>query len=1058
MPSFRVFVLLLLAPALTSAQSPSYVGQVQPFFARYCTSCHAGEKAPKGVQLGTLEGVKKCLVPGDLEKSRIVRHLQPVEGVKPMPPAGQRQPLPEEIDMIREWVAQGARDDSGSSRWKIPDVASAVTVKPPVTALAFAPNGKLLAGASGRTAALVDSVSGEIRGRIEGLEGNVTAIAFRPDGKVLAIASGHPGALGEVAFFEIGPEGMPALKSTRRITAHLDLVHELAFSPDGAILATCAYDRVVRLWEVSTGNRLRELRDHSDSVYGLGFSHDGKYLASAGADRAVKIWDVKSGKRLYTLGEATDWVYTLAWHPTQPILAAAGVDRNIRVWDITDTEGKLRSAAFAHEGPVRRLVYGPQGKTLYSVGEDQVCKAWDAGQLVERRVYPRQSETIHALAVRPDGQQLALGRHDGVLVLLEEATGKSQPAIPVSAVTAEENAGGSIATGQTIALTTTVTGKVFPAGDIDFYRFNTRVGQEIGVQVVTPTGSKLESILELFDPRGNLVASSSNGLLAHVCTEAGKHSLSIRDREFRGEAGFAYTLKVGAVPVVTSVFPLGLPRGQTGEVTLTGANLGTARKQKISIPADAVPGSKIELKVQTPLGSALGNPQVGVGEFAESTQVGSLLPIPGAGNGRIEKVGQVDTWRFTARKGERLIVETEARRIGSALDSMIEITDAGGNPVPIATLRGVAKVYTTFRDNDSVTSGMRLESWNELSVNDYVLVGTELARIQTLPRNPDDDCRFFTEAGQRLGYLGTTPTHHPLGSAIYKVSIHPPGTKFPPNGLPVVDLFARNDDGGPGYGKDSRLSFDPPADGEYQVRVSDSRSLAGPDQGYRVTVRRPRPDFNVRLSPMNPSVSKGGAVSLEVTAQRIDDYQGPINIEVQGLPPGLSAPRTTILAGENSTSFALEATPTATNPAGGGPAFRVVARASIDGKTIEKTVAGGKPRVIEPGDIVTTTEQKEITIVPGGQTAITVLVERRNGFAGRIPIDVRGLPHGVRVLDIGLNGILITPRETRRTFLLYAEPWVAPTDHPIVVLGRHEAKKTEHAAPGVLLRVQGKQP
>ena len=40
-------------------------------------------------------------------------------------------------------------------------------------------------------------------------------------------------------------------------------------------------------------------------------------------------------------------------------------------------------------------------------------------------------------------------------------------------------------------------------------------------------------------------------------------------------------------------------------------------------------------------------------------------------------------------------------------------------------------------------------------------------------------------------------------------------------------------------------------------------------------------------------------------------------------------------------------------------------------------------------------------------------VERRNGFTGRIPLEVRGLPHGVRVLDIGLNGILITEKETR---------------------------------------------
>jgi hypothetical protein len=72
----------------------------------------------------------------------------------------------------------------------------------------------------------------------------------------------------------------------------------------------------------------------------------------------------------------------------------------------------------------------------------------------------------------------------------------------------------------------------------------------------------------------------------------------------------------------------------------------------------------------------------------------------------------------------------------------------------------------------------------------------------------------------------------------------------------------------------------------------------------------------------------------------------------------------------------------------------------------------------------------------------------------RIPLDVRGLPHGVRVLDSGLNGILITERETVRTFVLYAEAWVQPQDHPIVVLARREGKNTEHAAKSVLLRIR----
>ena len=94
-----------------------------------------------------------------------------------------------------------------------------------------------------------------------------------------------------------------------------------------------------------------------------------------------------------------------------------------------------------------------------------------------------------------------------------------------------------------------------------------------------------------------------------------------------------------------------------------------------------------------------------------------------------------------------------------------------------------------------------------------------------------------------------------------------------------------------------------------------------------------------------------------------------------------------------------------------------------------------------------------MVIRPGRETHLDVSIERRKGFRGRVPVEVRGLPHGVRVLDVGLNGILITESETARRVVLYAEPWVKPGEQPFVVLATHEGKRTEHAAPAVRLRV-----
>jgi hypothetical protein len=94
-----------------------------------------------------------------------------------------------------------------------------------------------------------------------------------------------------------------------------------------------------------------------------------------------------------------------------------------------------------------------------------------------------------------------------------------------------------------------------------------------------------------------------------------------------------------------------------------------------------------------------------------------------------------------------------------------------------------------------------------------------------------------------------------------------------------------------------------------------------------------------------------------------------------------------------------------------------------------------------------------LTIRPGSEARLKVRIERRNDFKGRVPLEVRGLPHGVRVLDVGLNGILITERDTEREVTIYAEPWVKPMDHPFVVLSKREGKNTEHGARSVLLKV-----
>ena len=107
------------------------------------------------------------------------------------------------------------------------------------------------------------------------------------------------------------------------------------------------------------------------------------------------------------------------------------------------------------------------------------------------------------------------------------------------------------------------------------------------------------------------------------------------------------------------------------------------------------------------------------------------------------------------------------------------------------------------------------------------------------------------------------------------------------------------------------------------------------------------------------------------------------------------------------------------------------------------------------------TDTQHLTVEPGGKVSITVSIKRMNGFTGRIPIDVRGLPHGIIVTDVGLNGILITPAETAMKFTIEVQPWVKPGEQPIFVVALIETTSPQRQdfpfATPIILSIKAKE-
>lgn len=431
-----LLTLSVLAAHATQAP-PSYTTHIEPLFRAKCIACHNHVVRRGDLNMESYDALKTggkrgaAFVAGKSADSLLFKM---VEGrVKPRMPLLDDKLSAEEIALLKTWIDAGApgpttNEPAAAPTDKAvhtPDLKPAVLLNAAVSALSFAAGDSLLAVGRYREVELLHANgagNGGSTGKLSGHANQVRALAFSPDGKLLAAAGGNPSQFGEVKLWDVA-----ARRELRSIRGHRDNIFAVAFSPDGKTLATCSYDRLVKLWDPATGNELKTLKDHTDAVFSIAFSPDGKRLASASADRTVKIWDVVSGQRLFTLSDGLDAMNVVAFLPSGgmagKLLAGAGADRTIRLWELGETDGRQIKSLIAHEDAITLIAFSPDGKTLASTGADKALKLWDTATLEERLTLETQPDWVFALAFSSDGKRLAAGRYDGSMAFYDPSTG-----------------------------------------------------------------------------------------------------------------------------------------------------------------------------------------------------------------------------------------------------------------------------------------------------------------------------------------------------------------------------------------------------------------------------------------------------------------------------------------------------------------------------------------------------------------------------------------------------------------------------------------------------------
>jgi len=176
-------------------------------------------------------------------------------------------------------------------------------------------------------------------------------------------------------------------------------IEAIAYSPDGAYLASGSSDKTIKIWEVETGRLLRTLTGHTDDVYSVSYSPDGKYLASGSDDKTVKLWEVATGECVKTLSGHTDIVRSVSFAPNGKYFASNSDDETIKVWEVAT--GNCVKTLIGSES-LSSVSYSPDGKYLVSASVG-TAKLWEvaSGNCVKTLSGGR-------IAYNPDGAYLAI--------------------------------------------------------------------------------------------------------------------------------------------------------------------------------------------------------------------------------------------------------------------------------------------------------------------------------------------------------------------------------------------------------------------------------------------------------------------------------------------------------------------------------------------------------------------------------------------------------------------------------------------------------------------------
>ena len=584
-------------------------------------------------------------------------------------------------------------------------------------------------------------------------------------------------------------------------------------------------------------------------------------------------------------------------------------------------------------------------------------------------------------------------------------------------------------TPQAIEMNVTVQGRI-DSEDVDYFTVQAKKGDRISVEVeAMRLGTTLfDPYISILDSRRFALASGDDVPLVNqdaVCSivapEDGAYIIEMRDSAYGGNGNCFYRLHIGNFPRPLAVYPAGGKAGEPTEVTYIGDPTGDI-KTSVAAPSESSEEFAVHAQNETgisptgnvfrvfPHGNSLeSEPNNGFGDATAAT-------LPNAFNGIISEEGDIDCFKFSAKKGQQFEVECFARRLRSPLDPVMNLYTAEGKSIagnddsrgPDSYVR-----FTVPADGDyivRVTDHLSRGGPEFVYRIEFQPVAPSLSLgIPRVARYSQQRQQIVVPRGNRFGTLISVSRQNFRGDVTLDSSQLPPGVTMHyvpiPSNLTQMGVVFEAAPDAPVGGKLIDFKGAHEADnlkveGKFKNRADFVVSSPGQSlyvwkdvEKLPICVAEEAPFKLTIVEPKAPIV-RSGSMRLKIVAERKEGFNDAITVEFPFRPPGVSASsRVTIPAGKTEVLYSLNANGNA--QLGDWKVYANGTAANVWVASQMATLSVAEPFV--------TVEPQRASTEQGKATQIYCKVNVAKPFEGEAKLTLLGLPPKTATEELKFN-------------------------------------------------------